>query len=352
MKKLEGQIGLFFLFLSSVLFIIVFIWEEGFINHLIDKFNWEIVANCEEKPPVAVSKTLKERGFSDLFTGLGALFTFLAFWWQFKANKRQDKAQELQSKIYSEEKMEQFFIALLSLIKENTNELELCPEISKKRAFHFMYYEFTCIFRICKEVCESNVKWKGYRDKCFTCAYCIFFNGIYNSDESKPILVQNTLIHMTLSKNGYDDEFIKTVLLKLLVIQKAKGEGYSNLFFINQYKCYCEQIKFFDGHRCSLTHITRTVIETIKYIESQEYLRMKKDYYYRLIASLMSDHEIFINVLHFVYLYTNRQLVEIDSVIIDGYNSIISNLDEYMKNKLLSEKDGIGILDLNWMLKI
>lgn len=236
---------------------------------------------------------------------------------------------------------------LIRLIRENSDSVQIAPGIANKRAFHYMYYEFRCISEVfCSYLESSNISQSSKLTMC----YSIFVNGIYKMDNGCSMIEQNRLTRNTACDLGIPLDFVDKVLEHLLRMQKHIDEcDICNHFFVDQYKKYSGEILFFDGHRQSLSYITKTLIETIQYVCSEISLDYKHEYYFRLMGCQMSDHELFIYILHFNYLCTvEAQVIDSEQIkqIKDGFNVMLRYLDKYMISKLKE----MGLIDEKNML--
>lgn len=346
-KRIKSFIELgiiIFLFLLSLYFIGYYMYEQKMYDYILCKISgWFSNENSGGS-----NETLKGNGINELFVGFGALFTFLAFFWQYLANRRQDEIHEKQSASYSEEKAQAFFMQLIGILRENTSAICIGNGICDKYAFHYMFYEFTCISAILKDkVTSMNVCIDEGR--LLAMSYSVFVNGVYKMDDpSKRIIDQNSLVKRTAKDLEIPLNLINDVLEILYKLQvNATDNDCEKYFFLNQYKKYREDILFFDGHRLRLSHITKMLMEVIRYICSEKYLCRNKDYYFRLVGCQMSDHELFIFILHYKYMYIMKEQDEISSEIKNGLDVMLRNMDQYMLSKLVD----MNLLDNDFHLK-
>lgn len=330
-----------------------FMYEQGYFEYMYE----DVILNKGHKPTYqAPPEGIRGLDITALFTGLGAFFTLLAFYVQYVANRHQNKIHAKQSDSYSQEKSQAIFIQLMNLVKENGSNIALSPNISGKRAFHFMYYEFRAIHNILisnlhKKDQSIDDTTEAYQNL-LAMSYSIFINGVFKTKSDKLMIDENSdklmidenkVIKGTAEKLHFDLSTIDATLEELLTIQQGHYDTASNEFFINQYGRYSNELLFFDGHRQDLSVVTKALIMVFDYIISDSTLN-QNDFHYRMLGSQMSDHELFIYTLFFNYARRTDVNFQEDKMK-NGFNVMLKSMDGFMLKKLLDPECKIILLD-------
>lgn len=232
---------------------------------------------------------------------VAAAVTFLAFWVQYKANQAQTKQFEDQAKDLAVERFESKFYQLLSIHRDNVNEIKVGNKISGRLAFIEMFYEFRFCYAIIKKILESeNPHELGFKkedeNKILNLAYFVFFNGTgRNSDK---------LILKSLEVNIPEDTLIN-IVAKIEKDYKSKstinlGMGSTKRFIpfkinlINNPNTleFTPRYNPINGHLSRLPHYFRHLFHIVKMIDKEEGLNdnQKRDYAKTLRAQI-SDYE-------------------------------------------------------------
>ncbi|WP_343692624.1 putative phage abortive infection protein [Chitinophaga sp.] len=251
-----------------------------------------------------------------------AILTFLAFFIQYLANWEQkhqfNLSLDLQRRQYKEDKYNKFledekqqkeahreriesrFFELIKLHKENVNEIYLSNDLSGRRCFNSMFYEFKSVFDIIIEVKKNMEKQMGIKLKnvdATSMAYNIFFFGIgynseklyessFNDDELKIFNKKN------IDPNSFQFECVKEKLetyknevQSLLEKTNSLNKKRSNWPIHFRYKPY-------DGHANWLGHYYRHLFQTARYILMDKILDLQeKRQYLRTLRAQLSNFE-------------------------------------------------------------
>ena len=328
----------YYIFLIALLFIAVFFILKYFIDY-------EFHSHFPFFIGFHLNKLDGERT-ANLFVGLSALFTFFAFWVQYTANKRQDKIHATQSLSYSKEKTEQFFFNLINIARENTQLVKLNKNIEGKKSFHYMFYEFTCIYGILSTKINCEEKKDLNFSQLFTLSYTVFINGVFYLEHDQcPIEEQNKVTNNVCKDIGVSPSICSSLLKFLYDLQNNHGTHEEREYFLfNQYGS--EDIKFFDGHRMWLSFCGKHLMQVILYIYGNDCLNENKRYNLNLLGCQMSDHELFILTLHCTYwAYLSESSKQVQQIDIhnfkEGLEVLLENMERAVRNKLCD----IGIMN-------
>lgn len=188
---------------------------------------------------------------------VGTLFALISVILLFRTLKDQKNASEI-------EKFENRFFLLLSIHKNNVEEIILENENGKKTFVHFIR-EFRSVFNfVCQEFDDSfPIKER------INISYLFFFYG--TGRNSRRILKSE------LSK--YDTEKIDKVIEELSKDRKQKKENGKNRKF-----------KYYGGHQSRLGHYYRHLFQSVNYVHDRN-LEIDKKEYVKMLRAQLSNHE-------------------------------------------------------------
>ena len=147
---------------------------------------------------------------------------------------------------------------------------------SQRNVFVILRNEFQDLYSIVKEIYETEDK--DNLEKA-NITYLIFFFGL---GDTSTLMVKNLL-------EKYDKKEIEKIVKK--VDGYRKGNGYSELTYLSKFKL--DNYFPFNGHQSRLAHYFRHLYQTIKYIDSQDFLSIKnKEYYAKTLRAQLSNHEL------------------------------------------------------------
>lgn len=214
---------------------------------------------------------------------IAAYLTFIAFWVQYKANKKQRKDIRL-------ERFENKFYELLRLHKENVNEVR---KINKdgvvkegRQLFNTMYREFELCHKLILAINKNENGDSNGRDKYFIeMAYNLFYFGVGQGAMN------------ILTEKYYNDLVAKDVIERLQECQ----ENYHNNKTLHNAKL---EIPIPDDaplilhtdvppfHGYIIGHYYRHLYQTVKYVEAQTFLDEKQKYsYVKTLRAQLTDYE-------------------------------------------------------------
>ena len=204
-----------------------------------------------------------------LIAFIGVIVTFLAFYIQYEFNKQQKKD-------ISSERTENQLFHLMDVYRNICNNSVIDSNISGKRAFHYMFYEYKAIFNIINEYISSCNLEMSIEDKNYL-SFVFFLNG----------LTPNAL--PTYKNYSLDDESkikLLTSIRELLYIKRDNR----NITYLLDYKE--RNIIFADGHRPIIIPYIKYVNLIIDFIINQTSDNDSRKKYIRFLSSEMTHHEI------------------------------------------------------------
>lgn len=240
---------------------------------------------------------------------LSAILTFFAFWVQFKFNKAQTSDIKL-------ERFENRFYNHLELLSQQETNCHIDGIGNGKQAFHFMFYEYKAIaVQVYKNgLFRDDQVGNGLTERELKVAFSLFLNGVSRSSTSR------------LKENSSDEDKIKLINNRLSDLQDDGVE--QGIKYLMDYRD--KHVKLFDGHRLRLVSYFRTVCMIIQYvvqsIKKDDLDGGLKDFYLRLFLAQLSEHQI--SMLYLVYLY---DLNENKDFILDEYKE---EVDLFFKETL------------------
>lgn len=233
-------------------------------------------------------------GIMNPFIGIAAIIvTFLAFYIQYKFNEFQinlfRKERETSENKYNKDKFENQFYQMLSLHKENVNELYI--KIHKKTeagvieenvygrpVFEKLIDEISIAYIVALySFNENDITPKKLLNE----AYGAFFHGVFEKDRQKHDFFENLLNLKKLIKNfeysEFDNEIGKYIEL---------DEGFS----------ISEKVEFriFEGYHHQLAHYYRHLFQTVKFVVRQDeniISYSEKRNYLRILRAQLSNIE-------------------------------------------------------------
>lgn len=276
------------LIIVVALFLCLSFW---IIPLLVHKFHWFDFFLLESQPSDDIKhELLKANEIGDAFGGtlgpfiafIGAVFTGLAFWAQYKANQQQKRDLE-------RERFENRYFELIRFHKANIEELKL-NQAKGKECFACYFAELRLIYRIL-ETCISNIdevdeefKTPEFISKI---SYHVFLMGIefagkYTDSRSESkIFVKFKEAWSILERDGNNQSEQIADLFEVSV-----------LFDHNEYS----KIKYlpFQGHINQLGHYYRNLFQTVKYVVNQPinlFVYEEKLQYLSMLRAQLSNHE-------------------------------------------------------------
>ena len=200
---------------------------------------------------------------------IGAILTFLAFYVQYRFNRRQKEDLE-------KERFENKLFHLLDVYRDICSKTSIPKVGSDKTAFHYMFYEYKAIFRILKN--DASIGDKDMETLNYI-AFTYFINGTNLNRIELPII--NRIL---------DDKTEKRLREKLLKLQQKSekpisGKKHRGIKYLMDYKD--KGIKHFDGHRPRFIPYIKYILLITEFIgESLKEKDMK------FLISEQTDHEI------------------------------------------------------------
>jgi hypothetical protein len=172
--------------------------------------------------------------------------------------------------------IQQFSIKYLDLIKlhrDNVSELTLQNK-NQRSVFIILHAEFQDIYEIVE---KSSKKWKEI--DIAVVAYTILYFGI--GEISTPMVI-------SILEN-FDSDVLNNIISKIDEYRIPKG--YKNLKYLKKFKL--GDYLPFNGHQSRLGHYYRHIFQTIKFIDTQDYLSNKeKKEYAKTLRAQLSNHEL------------------------------------------------------------
>ncbi len=211
-----------------------------------------------------------------------ALFTFLAFWVQYKANKQQRDDIQL-------ERFEDKFYELLRLHKENVNEVR---KINKdgvvkegRQLFNTMYRELEFCYKLIHTVNRDENRCSCSLNKYFLeMAYNLFYFGI---GQGARVIVDEKYKHDTIAKRVIS---LLSDLQELYHKNKKLGDGKVELLTnINPLILHTDIPPF---HGYIIGHYYRHLFQTIKFVDNTTFLTYEEKYSYtKILRAQLTDFE-------------------------------------------------------------
>lgn len=204
---------------------------------------------------------------------IGAFFTFLAFFIQYRFN-------ETQKQDISRERFENNYAHLLDIFRGIWRDWEV-PNVGRgKVVCHYMFYEYKAIFNLVKR--NSCLRYLDvYKQN--KISFSIFLNGVSLEFGSK------------ISACTLNEEEIKAVnciceqLLKFQLESEGDNES-TGVTYMTDYKG--RKIKYFDGHRMRLIPYFKYLITIFDYLNDNKAILPNYDLFFKQLISEMSEHEI------------------------------------------------------------
>ncbi|UKJ07922.1 putative phage abortive infection protein [Solitalea lacus] len=378
--------------LVGLLGFITIIITAIFIYSVSAEFTWGLTGN---------SKWTETGQIGDFFGGvigtlvstMGFIFVYLSFKQQAETLVSQQNAIEKQDKQFEKSQIENRFIELIKLHKENLYDIvyEVDNVIKKDRkAIDFIYSqveacykEVAPFFKNCdihlifqseyfNKTASINLKRTGFdliRLAHIDIAYSIVFFGTSYEDLSALC---------KLFENKYQSDFIskiasfislkpynKNLLRHWSEIKKDPSQTLEELHLINSGRVSISDIlfgleettpiqdllnekpyrKFYGGHQYKLGHYFRHLFQTVKYINDQENLTYGEKYNYiktlRAQLSTIEQYLIFFNSLSFMgraweleYVNKDASDYEINKWLMTKYNFIKNLPDLFLLNEI------------------
>lgn len=297
--------------------------------------------------------------FGDAFGGilnplvafLAAGLTFLAFWIQYDANKKQQKAQEQQRDDIKRERFESRFYEMLRLHKENVSEIDVGGKVNGRKAFMRMFYEFKFIYIAFYEVYFKNQQSFQFRctpSQLLELAYKTFFHGIGANSDSKVLQMSEKKYHMLiLAVHDY------------LSILESSNRLTVTFYIDGSTKRYdLKRIyKPFDGHETKLAHYYRHMYQMVKYVitEKDSLLSREERYgYLKMLRAQLSNHEhlmLYYNSFAYGRVWVDERLFSTWRML---RNIPLSetNFSKCPKERLLEENNDVVFWDEDGKLKL
>ena len=217
--------------------------------------------------------------FGDTFNGvlgpiiavLAAVLTFLAFFMQYKANKRQDEQIGEQRKSWEIERFEDKLFLMIQLHADNVKEIGIGDSHGKK-VFVKMLRELRAIREIIDNIFITE-KAQYSREQVLGIAYLAFYYGV--GPNSTRILIK--------SLEGICSEEIINRITKTLDTKEMKEKVKAELRF---------NFTPFEGHQSRLGHYYRHLYQTIEFVDSNDKLNPDEKYkYVKTVRAQLSNHE-------------------------------------------------------------
>lgn len=221
---------------------------------------------------------------------IAALLTFIAFWVQFQANRKQREDIEL-------ERFENKFYELIRLHRANVEEMNIADKVKARKVFVKMFYEFKFVylsFFTIHRAHKNKLISKAYRQtELANIAFKTFFYGIGNESnkiinylirEDDLPLVELVREYLSIWQGEYIEQSMKSI------------GGYGLLSLFTQDGVYTFEPNYFpfDGHASRLGHYYRHLYQTVTYVVDQPTGFLNRDQklnYLKTLRAQLSDHE-------------------------------------------------------------
>lgn len=236
--------------------------------------NIDQLSFIHQKKPIDDSKILEFHNSKIGTEGLvvafiGVVVTFLAFYIQYVFNKQQKKD-------ISSERTENQLFHLMDVYRNICLSSIIDGNISGKRAFHYMFYEYKAIFNLINDYISDSEFEMDVNDKNYL-AFVFFLNG----------LTPNAL---PTYKNPSLDDDSKVQLLTAIRDLLYNSRKQKNIIYLLDYNE--KNITFADGHRHIIIPYTKYINLIIDFIVTQAPNNETRMKYLRFLSSEMTDHEI------------------------------------------------------------
>jgi len=222
---------------------------------------------------------------------LASFLTFIAFWVQYKANRRQNLQFDLQAKDVAIQRFESKFFELLKLHRNNVEDIDISNGgIVGRKAFISLYLELSCTYYALKNVIMELLQKHLIENippeiELVNIAYTTFFTGV--GDNSDQVL-QDFL--------GVADD---DIILNAFIAHLKKSKHQFNATGHIQIQTDDKVIDFrsympFNGHMSILGHYYRHLFQTVKFVVTQDKKilnRSDKYQYLKTLRAQLSDHE-------------------------------------------------------------
>jgi hypothetical protein len=247
-------------------------------------------------------------GITAPFIGIiGAILTFLAFYVQYKANEQQrtqfedelekrDLEKIEQDKTWQIERFENKFYQLLSLHRDNVNEMQIGTGeyiAFKRKVFVLMFNELKFTFYCCKAFYnimrrQNQLKVEYTDEQLLRLSYIFFYCGVGDNSD-----ILSKAINKTPGLEYQDKFFDQTInYLKSMKEDKRKRKTYkdndgNDVKYTNAYRPW-------GGHQSRLGHYSRHLFQTVKFVvsDANDFLTdLQKLDYLRSLRAQLSDHE-------------------------------------------------------------
>lgn len=273
------------------------------------------------------SDSIFERGFShtgeigDTIGGImgpfiaiiASFLTFIAFWAQYKSNKKQTEQFRLQANDMKIERFENKYYEMIKIHRDNVSEISINKGIViKRKAFISMFLELKCAYYILKKLIDireiTNIK---EEEDIINIAYVAFFTGVgENSDKVAKELLKDYNINdiekyfkkLKYYKNEYNKE-ISVPNTDLNTADKfystTRKQNEITIEYNNEKLTFSKYLPF-NGHMSRLGHYYRHLFQTVKYVVNQDFdldldeqaLFNLKYQYLKTLRAQLSDYEL------------------------------------------------------------
>lgn len=226
---------------------------------------------------------------------VGVLFTFLAFWIQYKANLELRRDIEI-------ERFENKYYELLKLHRANVEEMNIHHHYTGRKVFVAMYNELRFSFYFVKSIIETFPKGTNEIDYGFDIkddeiilkiAYLLYFHG--TGDKSDRLLIEPL---RKLCSQFFIDALLQAVRDNQKDYRQNRNpQDWAKLKIIiggNNIYEYETFYKPFDGHVSRLGHYYRHLYQTVKFIAEFDKIDLDDNDRYGYLKTLraqLSSHE-------------------------------------------------------------
>jgi hypothetical protein len=124
---------------------------------------------------------------------IASYLTFIAFWVQFKANKKQTEQFDTQAKDVKLERFENKFYEMIKIQRDNVSEISINNgTVTNRKAFISMFLEVKCAFFVLKQLIDSGKIKHLTEEEAINISYITFFTGVgANSSKVAKYLLPN-----------------------------------------------------------------------------------------------------------------------------------------------------------------
>lgn len=249
---------------------------------------------------------------------IAVMYAFLAFKTQYNANESQNEQINEQKIDIVTQRFENKYFKMLDTYRQIVNDMKIDHAASGKKAFHYMYYEFRCIYTIFRDRFKAAQCSISNHDL-VKVAYLCFYYGIENGANytikkelrEKIGLVENSKEYATaLSviqeiiniQHCHQCLYLKKNISLCSKVNRCHEEKDRVKFLKNknpylvEYIEYEQQFKIHDGHMAELSSYFNYLGGVMEYVITQDKDKYKKEdfyeYYLEFLRSQMSAHEI------------------------------------------------------------